>query len=52
MLRIIAGVLLVMWLLGFIGFGHAVGVFIHVLLVIAIVILVVDLLSGSRRAAV
>ncbi|MBV9865251.1 MAG: lmo0937 family membrane protein [Abitibacteriaceae bacterium] len=48
MLRIIAGVLLVMWLLGFIGFSSAVGSFIHILLVLAIVMFVVDLISGGR----
>jgi hypothetical protein len=49
-LRIIALVLLVLWLIGFIGFGQAVGTFIHALIVIAIIIFVIDLLSGGRTA--
>jgi len=48
MLRTIALVLLVLWLLGFIGFGHALGAFIHAVLVIAIVLFVIDLLTGRR----
>lgn len=48
MLRIIAGVLVVLWLLGFIGFGSAVGSFIHILIVLAIVLFVIDLISGGR----
>jgi hypothetical protein len=48
-LKIVALVLLVLWLIGFIGFGQAVGSFIHALIVIAIIVFVVDLLS-SRRA--
>lgn len=46
MLRAIVAVLLVLWLLGF--FLHIAGSLIHVLVVIAIVVLLVDLL-GSRR---
>lgn len=52
MLRTIAAVLLVLWLLGYVGFGQAVGSFIHLLILFAIVIFVIDLLSGGRRAAV
>jgi len=52
MLRTIALVLLVLWLLGFIGFGHAVGAFIHLLIVVAVVLFLIDLLSGGRAAAV
>ena len=48
-LKVIALILLVLWLVGFIGFGQAVGTFIHLLIVFAIVVFVVDLLS-SRRA--
>jgi hypothetical protein len=49
-LRIIAIVLLVMWLIGLIGFSSAVGTFIHALIVIAIIIFVIDLLGGRRTA--
>jgi hypothetical protein len=40
-------VLLVLWLLGLVG-GHALGGFIHILLVLAVVALIFQLL-GSRR---
>jgi uncharacterized protein DUF5670 len=40
-------VLLVLWLVGFIGF-HVVGWYIHLLLVIALVVLVIQLVSGRR----
>lgn len=51
MLRTIAAVLFVLWLLGFIGFGHAVGAFIHILIVFAIILFVIDLLSAGRGGA-
>ena len=38
-------VLLVLWLVGFIGF-HVVGLYIHLLLVIALVVLVIQLIGG------
>jgi hypothetical protein len=47
-LKTIAIILLVLWLVGFIGFGQAVGSFIHALIVIAIIVFVVDMLSGRR----
>jgi len=47
MLYTIAVVLLIAWLLGFVGV-YTVGAFIHVLLVVAIVLVVVGLLSGRR----
>jgi hypothetical protein len=47
MLRAIVAILLVLWLLGF--FLHIAGSFIHLLVVVAIVVLLIDLL-GSRRA--
>jgi hypothetical protein len=49
MLWMIFVILLVLWLLGF-GF-HVAGSLIHLLLVIALIVLVVQLVSG-RRAAV
>jgi len=48
MLWTIFVVLLVLWLLGF-GF-HVAGGLIHLLLVVALVILVINLVSGRRRA--
>ena len=47
MLWSIAIILVVLWLLGFIGF-HVLGQWIHVLLVIAIIVIVVNLLQGRR----
>ncbi|HEX6897897.1 MAG TPA: lmo0937 family membrane protein [Bryobacteraceae bacterium] len=49
MLWTILVILLVLWLLGF-GF-HVAGSLIHLLLVIALIVLIVQLVSG-RRAAV
>ena len=47
MLYTIAVILLVLWLLGFVS-GYTMGAFIHFLLVIAIVLLLVQFLSGRR----
>lgn len=40
-------VLLVLWLLGFVS-GYAIGGFIHLLLVIAVVVLLIQLTQGRR----
>ena len=47
MLYTIAVILLILWLLGMVS-GYAIGSFIHVLLVIAIVLFLVQLISGRR----
>ena len=47
MLYTLAVVLLILWLLGFVGI-YTVGAFIHVLLVVAIVLFLVGLLGGRR----
>ncbi|AXC15183.1 hypothetical protein ACPOL_5939 [Acidisarcina polymorpha] len=47
MLWTIFVVLLVLWLVGFIGF-HVVAWYIHVLLVIALVVLLIQLIGGRR----
>jgi Family of unknown function (DUF5670) len=47
MLYTIAVILLIAWLLGFVGI-YTVGPFIHVLLVVAIVLFLGGLLSGRR----
>ena len=47
MLYTIAVILLVAWLLGFVGV-YAIGSFVHVLLVVAIVLFVMGLLGGRR----
>jgi hypothetical protein len=46
MLKLIVGILIVLWLLGFVG--HIGGGLIHLLLVIAAIVLVFDLLAGRR----
>ncbi len=48
MLYTIAMVLLVLWLLGLVA-GTTMGGLIHVLLVIAIVMILVNLISGRKR---
>jgi hypothetical protein len=47
MLYTIAVVLLVLWLLGLVS-GYALGGFIHILVVIAIVMVLVNLISGRK----
>jgi hypothetical protein len=48
MLYTIAIVLLVLWLLGFFAF-HVGGGLIHLLIVVAVIILLFQLISGRRR---
>jgi hypothetical protein len=40
-------ILLVLWLLGWIGF-HALGAYIHVVLILALIVLCIQLFSGRR----
>ena len=47
MLYTIAVILLLAWLLGFLGV-YTIGAFVHVLLVVAIVLFLVGLLGGRR----
>ena len=47
MLWTIFVILLVLWLVGFIGF-HVVAWWIHILLIIALVVLVIQLIGGRR----
>jgi hypothetical protein len=42
-------ILLILWLLGFIG-GYTFGGLIHILLVVAVIVLLIRLLSGRRGA--
>jgi hypothetical protein len=49
MLYTLAVVLIVLWLLGMIT-GYTIGSFIHVLLVIAVILILVNFISGRRRA--
>jgi hypothetical protein len=48
MLWTIFVVVLILWLLGFTF--HVAGAFIHLLLVLAVIILIFNLISGRRRA--
>ena len=47
MLETIAVILVILWLLGFVG-AYTMGGFIHVLLVIAVVVILVRLIRGRR----
>ena len=47
MLYTIALVLIILWLLGLVS-GYAIGGFIHILLVIAVIMILVNLISGRR----
>ena len=47
MLYTIAVVLVVLWLLGLIT-GYTIGSFIHILLVIAVIMVLVNVISGRR----
>lgn len=48
MLFTIAIVLILLWILGLVS-GAVMGQFIHILLVVAIVLILVQLIGGSRR---
>jgi hypothetical protein len=47
MLYTIAIILIVLWLLGLVS-GYTMGAFIHILLVVAVVMILVNLISGRR----
>lgn len=47
MLYTIAVILLVLWILGLVS-GYTIGAFIHVLLVAAVVLILVEFLGGRR----
>jgi hypothetical protein len=48
MLYTIAVVLLILWLLGLVS-SYTIGGFIHILLVVAIVMVLINFISGRRR---
>jgi uncharacterized membrane protein YtjA (UPF0391 family) len=48
MLYTIAVVLIILWLLGLVT-GYTIGSFIHILLVIAVILILVNLISGRKR---
>ena len=47
MLETIAVILVILWLLGLVS-GYALGGFVHVLLVIALIVIVVRVIQGRR----
>jgi hypothetical protein len=47
MLWTIFVILLVLWLLGWVGF-HVLGAYIHIVLLLALIVLLVQLFSGRR----
>jgi hypothetical protein len=47
MLVTIAWILVILWLLGFVGF-HVLGGFIHILLVIAIIMFLLRVIQGKK----
>jgi hypothetical protein len=49
MLYTIAVILLILWLLGLVT-SYTLGGFVHILLVVAIIMIVVNLISGRRAA--
>jgi hypothetical protein len=49
MLWTIFVILLVLWLLGWVGF-HVLGAYIHIVLVLALIVLVIQLFAGRRSA--
>jgi hypothetical protein len=49
MLYTLAVVLVILWLLGLVS-GYTIGAFIHVLLVIALVLILVQIVTGRRVA--
>jgi hypothetical protein len=49
MLYTIAAILIILWLLGLVT-GYTIGSFIHVLLVIAVIMILINLFSGRRHA--
>lgn len=48
MLWTICVILIILWLLGLVS-GHAIGGLIHILLVIAIIMILVNFISGRKR---
>ncbi len=49
MLRTLALILIVLWLLGLVS-SYTIGGFIHILLVVAIISLLVDVIGGRRAS--
>ena len=43
----VALILVVLWLIGYMGFGAAVGNFIHILLVLAVIAILIRIIKGA-----
>jgi hypothetical protein len=50
MLYTLAVILIILWLLGLVS-GYTIGSFIHILLVVAVIMILVNLLSGRKASA-
>ena len=48
LISIVAVVLLILWAIGYFGFGEAVGQFIHILLVLAVIAILYRLITGNK----
>ncbi|WP_282628138.1 lmo0937 family membrane protein [Empedobacter sedimenti] len=48
LISIAAVVLIILWAVGYFGFGEAVGSFIHILLVLAIIAILYWIITGRR----
>lgn len=48
LLWLIAVILIILWLVGYLGFGAAVGNFIHILLVLAVIMILYRLITGKK----
>ena len=48
LLWLIAVILIILWLVGYLGFGAAVGNFIHILLVLAVIMILYRLITGRK----
>lgn len=48
-ISLVAIILLIGWAIGYFGFGEAVGNFIHILLVLAIITLLYRLITGNKK---
>ncbi|MFZ6051644.1 lmo0937 family membrane protein [Halocola ammonii] len=48
LLWLIAIILIIGWLVGYVGFADAVGSFIHILLVLAVIAILIRLITGRK----
>jgi len=48
LINTIAVILIILWAIGYFGFGEAVGSFIHILLVLAVIAILYRLITGRK----